>query len=178
VARGPVPGEIERAPPPYFVAPNVVNPVVATAAEEEEEEEEDELEEPRQPNPGSPVPSIASEASMLSEAGVEPVSPRAVELGEMFAKMALEKGFTPKTNKAAIKHAYNLLVPKECACGTKLKGKYADIGVCAVCSSAAKKHQYCRLCETGLRGKYVEGGICSGCTKLQERKEHNAAKKK
>jgi hypothetical protein len=137
VARGPVPGEIERAPPPYFVAPNVVNPVVATAAEEEEEE--DELEEPRQPNPGSPVPSIASEASMLSEAGVEPVSPRAVELGEMFAKMALEKGFTPKTNKAAIKHAYNLLVPKVCACGTKLYNKFIDIGVCAICSSAAKE---------------------------------------
>ena len=99
----------------------------------------------------------------------------------MFAKMALEKGFTPKTNKQAIKHAYNLLVPKVCACGTKLYRQYADIGACSVCSSGGNKNKdqkYCRICETQLRGKYVDEGICSTCTKVEARKALAGAKKK
>ena len=116
----------------------------------------------------------------------EVVSPRAIEVGELFAKLALEKGLTPKTTKAAMKYASNILIPKECACGKKLVGQYVDLGACSTCTSGAKKGLVCEICAKRLVGSYKDGGLCATCvkTKIQteERKqklaEKEAAKKK
>ena len=137
--------------------------------EEEQEEEESDEEEQQEAGAKTKKPPKTPKSE-------EAVSEEAKELGELFAKLALEKGFTPKTNKSAIKYATDLLINKECACGVKLTGKYVDLGVCSKCS-AKKPSLKCVSCEKRLIGAYkVEGGLCKTCTETEERKQKNAEK--
>ena len=122
---------------------------------------------------GSPSPPTSPSVSPRAlEAGV--VSPRVIDIAEKIAQLCLD--LTPKQKKAAIEHARKISVPKKCACGVKLMGKFADTGVCSKCTSAQKKKPQCRICEKGLRGEYLATGLCAGCTKVQERKELKALK--
>ncbi len=175
------------------MAPNVVNPDIEAGVLEEDEEEEEQSEDdddddagvgvatnakkqPKSPRtPKSPNSSVASDASDDRE---KVVSPRAIELAELFAQLVIEKGYEQKINKDAIKHAYTLIVKKVCACGVQLKGKYVDLGGCSKCTSG-KKTLHCVSCAKRLMGAYkVEGGICAACVKTEERKQKLAEKQK
>ena len=113
-------------------------------------------------------------------AGKEMVSPRALDLGEQLAEVMRKMALTPKSYKAAMNHAAELMIPRVCStpnCGVRLHGKYADTGLCSKCSSGTKKEKHkCRICEKGLRGEYIAIGLCAHCFKVQQRKDGKGAK--